>query len=181
MEQDNSEDLRYPIGKFSRPTTITREIIKDWISALEAFPARFTALVQNLSEEQLEVPYRPGGWTVRQTIHHVADSHHNSYIRFKWGLTEETPMIKPYNEKEWAELFDTRTAPIALSLDHLRVVHSKLVYLLKGLSVQQLQRSFQHPDSNMPTSLEENIGHYVWHGNHHFAHIKNLKERAGWI
>ena len=133
-----------------------------------------------MSDAQLNTPYRPEGWTVRQLVHHISDSHHNSYIRFKWALTEDTPTIKAYNEKAWAELFDTRTAPIQLSLDHLSAVHAKLVYLLKGLSEPQLQRSFIHPDGNQETTLKENIARYAWHSNHHFAHIENLLKREGW-
>ena len=129
----------------------------------------------------METPYRPGGWTVRQVIHHVSDSHHHSYIRFKWALTEQTPVIKPYFEKKWAELFDTRTAPIELSLNHIKAVHAKLVFLLKGLSSSDLKRGFIHPENNRISTLEENIGRYAWHGNHHYSHIKNLLQREGWI
>lgn len=180
MEQALLEKLRYPIGKFERPKLITDELLSKWIDKLESYPEQLEALVSELSPEQLETPYRPEGWTVRQLIHHIADSHHNSYIRFKWGLTEETPLIKVYNEKEWAKLFDTRTAPIQLSLAHLKAVHAKLVFLLRGLSRQDLKRSFIHPDGNAETSLEENVGQYVWHGNHHYAHIEGLLKREGW-
>ncbi|MGB5274393.1 MAG: putative metal-dependent hydrolase, partial [Flavobacteriaceae bacterium] len=117
----------------------------------------------------------------RQLVHHIADSHHNSYIRFKWALTEDRPVIKAYDEKAWAKLFDSRTAPIQMSLDHLTAVHHKLVYLLKGLSPSDLKRTFIHPDSKMETSLEENVGRYAWHGNHHLAHINGLLEREGWL
>ena len=180
MENIKFEELRYPIGKFELPSSISEDQIAEWIGVLEHFPARLEALVKELSATQLETRYRPGGWTVRQLIHHVADSHHNSYIRFKWALTEETPVIKPYHEKKWAELFDARTAPVELSLNHLSAVHAKLVYLLKGLNSEDLKLTFIHPESNEPTSIEENIGRYVWHGNHHYAHIKNLIIREGW-
>lgn len=180
MENIELEELRYPIGKFELPSSISEGQITEWIGVLEHFPGRLELLVKELSKTQLETRYRPGGWTVRQLIHHVADSHHNSYIRFKWALTEETPVIKAYFEKKWAELFDTRTAPIELSLNHLSAVHAKLVYLLKGLSSEDLKRSFIHPESNETTTIEENIGRYVWHGNHHYAHIKNLLQREGW-
>ena len=181
MEKVKPEELRYPIGKFEVPSAISKEQVSEWIAILEHYPNKLELLVNELSTSQLESPYRPGGWTVRQVIHHVADSHHHSYIRFKWALTEETPVIKPYLEKEWAELFDTRTAPIELSLNHLRAVHAKLVYLLKGLSSSDLKRSFIHPESTESTAIEENIGRYVWHGNHHYNHIKNLLQREGWI
>jgi len=180
MEKGTLEKLQYPIGKYEIPNPITEEHVSEWISVLENLPRRLAEMVNELSEEQLETPYRPDGWTVRQVIHHVADSHHHSYIRFKWALTEDNPVIKPYFEKEWANLFDTRTAPIQMSLDHLKAVHFKLVYLLKGLSKEQLQRTFTHPDGNEVTTLEENIGRYAWHGSHHFAHIENLIKRKGW-
>ena len=181
MDEKELEKLRYPIGKFKRPNKITDEVISDWINSLEEFPDQLKNLVIDLNEEQLETPYRPGGWTVRQLIHHVADSHHNSYIRFKWGLTEDKPVIKVYNEKAWAELHDTKTAPISLSLDHLAAVHAKLVYLLRGLGDSELRKEFVHPEGPVATSLGENIGRYVWHGNHHFMHLKNLLKREGWI
>lgn len=180
MENTNLEQLQYPIGKYEIPDPITENHVSEWISVLEDLPARFEKMVSGLSEEQLETPYRPGGWTVRQVIHHVSDSHHHSYIRFKWGLTEDNPVIKPYFEKEWANLFDTRTAPVQMSLNHLKAVHFKLVYLLRGLSKEQLQRTFTHPEGNEVTTLKENIGRYAWHGSHHFAHIENLIKREGW-
>ncbi|WP_073175957.1 YfiT family bacillithiol transferase [Flagellimonas flava] len=180
MEKDSMEQLRYPIGTFKAPETITDKHLDEWITALEHLPERLENMVSPLTEEQLGTPYRPGGWTVRQLVHHISDSHHNSYIRFKWGLTEDNPTIKPYFEKEWAQLFDTQSAPIQMSLDHLRAVHVKLVYLLKGLTREQLQRKFTHPDGNEETTLEENIGRYAWHGSHHFTHIANLIQREGW-
>ncbi|MBO0341702.1 MAG: YfiT family bacillithiol transferase [Allomuricauda sp.] len=180
MEKEVLEQLRYPIGKFEIPETVTETALEEWISILETLPRRLSNLVTPLSEEQLETPYRPNGWTVRQLVHHISDSHHNSYIRFKWGLTEDRPYIKAYDEKAWAALFDTRTAPIQMSLDHLSAVHAKLVYLLKGLSEKDLERSFIHPDGNNETTLKENIARYAWHSNHHFAHIANLIKRKGW-
>ena len=181
MEKQELEKLKYPIGKFQTPTEISDARISQWIDTLEHLPKKLGRLVENLDETQLETPYRPGGWTVRQTIHHVADSHHNSYIRFKWALTEDKPVIKPYDEKAWSDLFDTKSAPIALSLNHLSAVHEKLVYLLRGLSREHLRRTFIHPEGNEETSLEENIGRYAWHGSHHYAHIENLLKRNGWI
>lgn len=180
MENNQLEQLRYPIGKFEVPSAITKEQLKEWISVLEHFPQALYDLVAPLSNIQLETPYRPGGWTVRQLVHHISDSHHNSYIRFKWALTEDNPVIKPYDEKAWANLFDTKTAPIQMSLDHLKAVHAKLVYLLKGLSADDLQRKFIHPDGNAESTLEVNIGRYTWHSNHHYAHIANLAQREGW-
>src|SRR6056297_370868 len=120
MERSKLEALKYPIGKFQIPKSITDEDLLVWIKVLEEFPKKLRVLVEGLTQEQLETPYRPGGWTVRQTVHHISDSHHNSYMRFKWALTEDTPVIKPYDEQAWAALFDSKSAPIALSLDHLQ-------------------------------------------------------------
>ncbi len=180
MEKETLEQLRYPIGIFKIPDTITKNDLQEWIAVLEHLPQRLSNLVAPLSEEQLETPYRPDGWTVRQLVHHISDSHHNSYIRFKWALTENKPTIKAYNEKAWAELFDTRTAPIQMSLDHLSAVHAKLVFLLKGLSSEDLKRVFVHPDGNQESTLEVNIARYAWHSNHHYVHIENLVRRKGW-
>ncbi|MBW8243313.1 bacillithiol transferase BstA [Muricauda oceani] len=180
MEKETLEQLRYPIGKFETPETISSADLEKWISDLETLPQRLSDIVTPLSDDQLDTPYRPEGWTVRQLVHHISDSHHNSYIRFKWALTEDTPTIKAYDEKAWAELFDCRTAPILMSLYHLSAIHAKLVYLLKGLSEEQLERSFIHPDGNQETTLKENIARYAWHGNHHYAHIQNLVKRKGW-
>ncbi len=180
MEETTLERLRYPIGKYEIPNPITEEHLQEWIAILEHLPERLGALVNPLSEVQLETAYRPGGWTVRQLVHHISDSHHHSYIRFKWALTEANPTIKPYFEKEWANLFDAKTAPIQLSLNHLTAVHAKLVYLLKGLSSDDLQRKFTHPEGNEETTLAENIGRYAWHGGHHLAHIEQLIKRSKW-
>jgi len=180
MENEALEQLKYPIGKYKIPNPITEQHLDEWISILEHLPKRLEAMVLPLSKEQLETPYRLGGWTVRQVIHHVSDSHHHSYIRFKWGLTEENPIIKPYLEKEWSNLFDAKTAPIQMSLDHFKAVHAKLVYLLKGLSKEDLERKFTHPEGTIETTLAENVGRYAWHGSHHYSHIENLIKRQGW-
>ncbi|WP_420319956.1 YfiT family bacillithiol transferase [Flagellimonas sp.] len=180
MEKNTLQQLRYPIGTYQIPEVISQEHLDGWIDILENLPQRLEAMVSPLSEEQLETPYRPEGWTVRQLVHHISDSHHHSYIRFKWGLTEDNPVIKPYFEKEWSKLFDAQSAPIQMSLDHLKAVHAKLVYLLKGLSKEDLERKFTHPEGNEETTLAENIGRYAWHGSHHFAHIENLIKREGW-
>lgn len=181
MENTELELLKYPIGKFTAPEVIADEHISKWIGILESFPEKLATLVQPLSGAQLDTPYRKDGWSVRQTVHHVADSHHNSYIRFKWALTEDKPVIKAYDEKEWAELFDAQTAPIELSLDHLKAVHAKLVFLLKGLSRKDLRKVFIHPENRQATALDENIGRYAWHSQHHYAHIENLLKRKEWF
>lgn len=177
---ENMEQLQYPIGKFHCPKEISQNQISDWIEVLEAFPKRLETSTSRLSAEQLDTPYRPGGWTVRQLVHHIADSHHHSYTRFKWALTEDEPLIKAYEEKEWSSLFDARTAPIQLSLTYITALHAKLVYLLKGLSADDLKRYFLHPEGNTVVTVAENIGKYAWHSNHHFAHIDGLLKREGW-
>lgn len=175
------ESLKYPIGQVNIPSKITDKDISAWISDIENFPSRLEMLVQNLSEEQLDTPYRNGGWTVRQTIHHCGDSHVNSYVRFKWTLTEQQPTIKAYYEDRWAELFDTKDAPIELSLLFIKALHAKWVYLLKGLSAEDLNKAFTHPESGDAVYLKKNIAIYAWHCKHHFAHIQNLLIRKNWI
>lgn len=164
-------DLQYPIGKYTPPKIISNENVIDWINTIEKFPVRFIALAKSLTEKQLDTPYRPGGWTLRQVIHHVPDSHVNSYIRFKWALTENNPLIKAYEEANWSELKDTKNTPIEVSLDLLQAIHKKLVVLLKSLSPDQLKRTFVHPESGNKITLDWNIGLYAWHGEHHLAHL----------
>jgi len=181
MTEKELNNLKYPIGQFECPNNISKNHIESWISILEHFPNRFENLVCKLTVEQLDTTYRPKGWTVRQVVHHVSDSHHHSYIRFKWALTEDKPVIKYYYEHLWAELPDAKTAPIQMSLEHLKAVHVKLVYLLKGLNEDDLNRSFIHPEHNDEIFLKKNIGIYAWHSNHHYAHIENLLKCKGWL
>lgn len=173
------EDLKYPIGKCEISEPISKEQVEQWIGLLQRFPHKLEKLVGPLDELQLDTPYRPEGWTVRQVIHHLADSHYNSYIRFKWTLTEEKPLIKAYFEDRWAQLEDYR-APVKLSLDALENLHAKWVYLLKRLSDEELKRVFIHPETMEKITLEKNIGIYAWHSEHHYAHIENLLQRKGW-
>ncbi|RAJ17019.1 YfiT family bacillithiol transferase [Olleya aquimaris] len=180
MTDQELEQLKYPIGAFDCPTTISASTIEAWISILEHFPNRLEQLVSNFTDKQLDTPYRPKGWTVRQVVHHVADSHHNSYTRFKWAMTEDNPLIKAYNEKDWANQHDYNQ-PIDASLLHIKAVHAKLVYYVKGLSLEQLNRAFIHPEGNETVVLKENLGIYAWHSNHHYAHIETLAKREGWI
>lgn len=180
MTEQELQKLKYPIGSFDCPNNITSDIIESWISILEHFPNRLENLIKNLSDEQLNTPYRPNGWTVRQVIHHLADSHLHSYVRFKWTLTEDKPTIKPYFEARWSELFDSK-GPIDMSLLHLKIIHTKLVYLIKGLSDDDLNKSFIHPETQSEVTLKKNIGNYAWHSNHHYAHIEHLMKRNNWI
>jgi len=180
MKETELEKLKYPIGKFVSSEKYSGSKVNEWISILEYFPERLESLVNNLSDSQLDTRYRPDGWTLRQVVHHLADSHHHSYIRFKWALTEDKPVIKYYYEKLWAELPDAKSAPIELSINHLKAVHAKLVYLLKSLNVNDLNKSFIHPEYNEEIVLWKNIGIYAWHSNHHYAHIENLVIGKGW-
>jgi hypothetical protein len=179
MKNKELEALRYPIGRFQPLSEYPTGLLEDWFEALYRYPDKLSTLVSHLTEGQLDTPYRPSGWTVRQVVHHISDSHHNSYMRFKWALTESSPLIKVYDEKAWAGLFDARTGPIELSLAHLTAIHQKLVFLLRGLDRTELKKKFIHPVGG-PTTLEENVGRYVWHGNHHYAHIANLLRSRGW-
>ena len=172
-------DLRYPVGRFTFGKEPTSEEVGRLIDDIAAAPAQLRAAVEGLTEEQLNTPYRPGGWTVRQVVHHVPDSHLNSYVRFRLALTEQEPTIKPYNESQWAELTDARSAPIDLSLDLLEALHDRWVVLLRSLSPSDLKRKFIHPEIGDVT-LDKNIALYSWHGRHHVAHITSLRERMGW-
>lgn len=181
MTAQQLEKLKYPIGKFECPSKITELDIENWISILEHFPTHLENLVKDLNNDQLDTVYRPEGWTIRQVIHHLSDSHHHSYIRFKWALTESKPLIKAYFEDRWAKLIDYQTTPIEASLLHIKAVHAKLVYLLKELSSADLNKSFIHPETNDEITLKYNIGNYAWHSQHHYAHIENTLKDKDWI
>ncbi|MEK6190211.1 MAG: bacillithiol transferase BstA [Carnobacterium alterfunditum] len=171
-------DERYPIGKFNFEGTITDKMIEEWISEMEDLPASLQDAVRSLTEEQLDTPYRSGGWTVRQVVHHLADSHMNAYVRFKLALTEERPVIKPYEEGEWAELPDYNL-PINISISLLEALHKRWTNLLHNLSPADIKKVFIHPDSG-EVSVGESIGSYAWHGRHHLAHITRLSAKKAW-
>jgi hypothetical protein len=173
-------DLRYPIGPFSFEGCMTETQRQQLIDQIEETPARLRAAVEDLSPAQLDTPYRPGGWTVRQAIHHVPDSHLNSYIRLKLALTEDVPTIKPYHEERWAELEDARHAPIDISLSLLESLHRRWVLLLRSLTAADFARTFFHPELGT-VSLEHYISLCAWHGRHHVAHITSLRQRLGWV
>lgn len=177
---ENSVRLQYPIGKFKAPETISNEKLNEWITILEMFPSQLRDMVSEMTEAQLDTAYRPGGWTVRQVVHHVADSHHHSYIRFKWALTEDNPTIKPYLQDKWAEQPDLVGMPVEWSLRHVEVVHYKLVRMLRAVKDEDLDRTFVHPEGRAVSSLRENTGRYAWHSMHHYMHISNLVKREGW-
>lgn len=173
-------DLRYPVGKFRRPATPLTAADRDaCIHELETLPAQLSAAVAGLSEEQLDVAYRPGGWTLRQVVNHVADSHMNSYVRLRWALTEESPLIKAYDEKAWAELVDAKTGPIALSLSLLEALHTRWVILLRSMDDSAFAKTLQHPQ-NGEMRLDTLLALYAWHGRHHTAHIAETRKSRGW-
>ncbi len=176
-----SNAVRYPIGKYHEPEKVTEDLLESCIGEISTFPKRLRAEVENLSEAQLDTPYREGGWTIRQLVNHCADSHMNSLIRFKLALTEDQPTIKPYFEDRWAELADSTNMPIEPAMQILEGLHIRWVLLLKSLSQEQLERSFLHPENGNQVRIKEAIGLYAWHCNHHLAHIQNLKLRRGWI
>jgi uncharacterized damage-inducible protein DinB len=166
-------DARYPIGTFQLEGDIDRTLTNHWIEEIACVPKKLREAVTDLTDEQLDTPYREGGWTIRQVVHHIADSHMNAYIRFKLALTEDSPVIKPYEEARWAELEDSKL-PVDVSLMLIESVHIRLIVLLKALNEDERKRTFVHPESGI-VSLEKNIGLYAWHGNHHLAHITNAK------
>jgi len=172
-------DLRYPIGPFKFEGGISTDERRRLIDEIEQAPAKLRAAVHGLSAEQLDTPYRSGGWTVRQVVHHLPDSHLNAYTRFKLALTEQEPVIKPYEQDRWAELTDARTAPVELSLALLESLHRRWVLLLRSLTASDFARTFKHPEMGV-VSLDKNLALYAWHGRHHVTHITALRERMGW-
>jgi len=172
-------DLRYPVGQFSFSGNLSPEERAILIDEISATPEKMRAAVSGLSAEQLDTPYRPGGWTVRQVVHHVPESHLNSYIRFKLAITEDQPTIKPYFEDRWAQLPDAIVSPIEPSLDLLEALHQRWVWFLRSLKDEDFDRTFQHPEQGL-VSLNKNVALYAWHGRHHVAHITTLREREGW-
>jgi hypothetical protein len=172
-------DLRYPIGKFHYDGPPNGEQKRQFIDEIARTPENLKSAISGLSPTQLDTPYRPGGWTVRQVVHHLPDSHMNSYVRFKLALTEDEPIIKPYAEDRWAELADSKATPIETSLTLLESLHARWVALLRSLTPEQWKRNFRHPELG-PMSLEKNLALYAWHGRHHVAHITSLRERNGW-
>ena len=172
-------DPRYPIGKFQQPLEATPALRQQAIEIIAETPAKLRAAVAGLSPAQLDTPYRKGGWSVRQVVHHVPDSHMNAYVRWKLALTEDEPTIKPYAEDRWAELADTQSTPIEVSLALLESLHTRWVRLLRSLGPDDWKRNFRHPELGV-VSLEKNLAIYAWHGKHHVAHVNELRKRMGW-
>lgn len=172
-------DLSYPIGKFQFEGPLTDDQKKTMIGEIAAVPSNLRAAVKGLSESQLDTPYRPGGWTVRQVTHHVPDSHMNAYVRFKLALTENEPAIKAYEQQLWAELPDTKETPIEVSLALVDSLHDRWVRLLRSITPEQWKRTFRHPELGV-VLLERNLALYAWHGKHHVAHVTELRKRMSW-
>jgi DinB superfamily len=166
------ENLKYPIGVFVKPDLISKTDIQKWIETIENFPKRIKNLTQNLSAEQLNWPYRPDGWSIKQVVHHCGDSHMNCLIRFKLALTEDLPVVKPYEEAIWAILADANTEDLTASMQIIEGVHSRWTLLLKSFTTNEFDRKFLHPASGKIFTLDEALGMYAWHCNHHIAHIE---------
>jgi uncharacterized damage-inducible protein DinB len=172
-------DLAYPTGRFTKPTEFTPELRAGWIDALAGTPARLRTAVSGLNDHQLDTPYRPEGWTLRQVVHHVPDSHVNAYVRFKLALTEDVPTIKPYDEAAWAKLEDARSTPIETSLSFLDAVHDRWLRIIRSLDEADFDRRYRHPDTGNH-SLDYLLALYAWHGPHHTAQVTGLRQRMGW-
>ncbi len=177
---NDMEEYRFPVGKYEPAHEISDADIDDYIRVLKDFPGRLKNVVDSWTDDMLDTPYRLGGWTVRQLINHLSDSHMNSYIRFKLALTEDNPVIKPYNEAKWAELQDSFTIDIKPALRILKGLHQRWVYELKALTNREFERTFVHPEQQRSITLRESLAFYAWHCSHHLAHIENLKKRMGW-
>ena len=172
-------ELQYPIGRFDAPAERGANARAGWIAVIEETPARIREAVAGLNDEQLDTPYRPSGWTLRQVVHHIADSHMNAYIRFKLALTEDTPTIRPYDEVAWAELPEAKSAAPAVSVDLLDTLHRRWVVCLRAMGADDFKRAFHHPDIGI-VALEVALAHYAWHSRHHVAHVTSLRHRKGW-
>jgi hypothetical protein len=173
-------DLRYPVGRFTPPAAISPGDRRGYIQHLVDAPERLRAAIEGLSDEQLSTPYRPEGWTVRQVVHHLPDSHLNAYVRFRLALTEDEPTIRTYREELWAELPDSRLAPVELSLSLLESLHRRLALMLRNVNEEEWRRPYRHPERSALIPLEVGVAEYAWHGRHHVAQITALRERMGW-
>jgi hypothetical protein len=173
---NNEDELRYPIGKFSPKDSYSAEETKECINRIEALPGKVELLIKNFTSEQLETPYREGGWTARKVLHHLPDSHMNAYIRFKWTLTEDTPLIKAYDEKAWAETPETFLDP-AISVQILKALHPKWVALLRLIKSEDLKKEFIHPETKKHIPLDRLIALYAWHGEHHLGHLQIISKK----
>jgi hypothetical protein len=174
------EELKYPIGTFKPPAEYTDQLLKTYVSEIDSLPARLRMEVLHLNDDQLDTAYRTGGWTIRQVVNHLADSHMNGLIRTKLALTEEHPVIKPYMEAYWANLADGEKMPIAAAMKILEGVHERWVILLRSFSEKEWEKGYIHPEKGRVILLKESAASYAWHSNHHLAHITRLKARNSW-
>ncbi|ASW73658.1 hydrolase [Chryseobacterium piperi] len=174
------EQKKFPIGQFEKPNYICDIELDKYMKVIKIFPERLKDLIEDFTDDQLDTPYREGGWTVRQLINHIADSHINSFIRFKLALTEDNPTIKPYDEAKWAELQDSISMPVKPAMRMIKGTHQRWHVLLKTLTNKQFERTFHHPENNQDYDLRYYLAFYAWHCHHHFAHIENLKKEKGW-
>ncbi|WP_317898947.1 YfiT family bacillithiol transferase [Aurantibacillus circumpalustris] len=175
------EDLKYPIGQYKVPEIFSTEILNPYIETIKKFPHNLKSAIQGMNVSQLNTPYRPEGWTVAQVVNHCADSHINALIRLKLALTENTPIIKPYQEALWAELAGGNDTSLQNAFQILEGVHAKLGIVLDSLTEEQWLRGYIHPEKNREVKLNEFAGSYAWHGEHHLAHITELKKKMGWV
>jgi len=171
------EQLKYPIGQFSMPAIFDQKQIDEWIAEIEALPGQLRKATEGLTDEDLNQTYRPGGWTLRQVVHHIPDSHINAYIRFKQAITEDVPVIRPYYEERWAEIGEAKNGDIELSLALIAALHQRWVTFLKTLQPADYQRKYIHPEHGKELTLANMLGMYAWHGKHHLAHITNTLAR----
>lgn len=179
MADQSLNNLQYPIGKFDFKENVSAESRKTFIKEIELLPSKLKKAVTGLNDEQLDTPYRHDGWTIRQVVHHIPDSHLNAYVRTKLALTEKEPVIKTYEEKEWAKLHDYYQTPIEVSIILLEALHKRWVILLNSLDENDFRRKFKHPEWGL-VSIDYVVSQYAWHGSHHVSHITSLRERMGW-
>ncbi|MEO6832052.1 MAG: YfiT family bacillithiol transferase [Chitinophagaceae bacterium] len=178
--QEDLEKLRYPIGKFESPISFNPDEVSTWINTLNALPSWLDVIVENLDAHQLETPYRPGGWTMIQTIQHLADSHMNAFVRFKLALTEDNPTVKPYEEARWAETPEIFSVPVNVSITLLHALHRRWTALLEAFSENDWQRTYYHPEQKKDIPLWSVAAMYAWHSRHHMEQLRELKERMNW-
>lgn len=178
--EDNSDALKYPIGPYQKPDAFTPKLLHDSLAVLDALPSWMDVCIENLDEAHLNVPYRPGGWTIQQVVHHLADSHMNAFIRLKMALTEDNPTIKPYDQDAWALLPDVELIPVNVSVTMLHTIHRRMVSLLRNMPEGGWERTYYHPGYNKTFPVWEIPALYAWHSRHHTAHIMNLRERMNW-
>jgi hypothetical protein len=178
--EDTLEVLRFPIGKYVHPESYTPADLQEWVATIDALPKWMDHCIENLDAVQLATPYRPGGWTISQVVHHLADSHINAYVRLKLALTEDAPTVKPYEEAAWAELYDAKELPVNISVTLLHALHRRWVAALKNMKPEDWDRTYFHPEQKKNIALWKMTANYAWHSRHHTEHIKRLRDQMGW-